>query len=145
MRKFTLIMASVAMSVFFAGLAFADVPPGAQQQGYSLFEQMDQNGDGIVSESEFQAYSLREQDKTQLFAVIDQNGDGIISESEWRAYQESGAVQPRATEEPMAAEEPVKEERRRRNVGDVWDEQVYDVNDPRKIEPKSRGTRVQPE
>lgn len=144
MRKFTLIMASVAMSVLFAGLASADVPPGAQQQGYSLFEQMDQNGDGIVSESEFRAYSLREQDKTQLFAVIDQNGDGVISESEWRAYQESGAVQPRATEEPMAAEEPVKE-RRRRNVGDVWDEQVYDVNDPRKIEPKSRGTRVQPE
>ncbi len=143
MRKFSFIMASVAMSVVFAGLAFADVPPGARQQGYSLFEQMDQNGDGIVSESEFQAYSLREQDKTQLFAVIDQNGDGVISESEWRAYQESGAVQP--MEEPMAVEEPVQVERRRRNVGDVWDEQVYDVNDPRKIQPKSRGTRVQPE
>ena len=96
-----------------------------------------------MSESEFQAYSLREQDKTQLFAVIDQNGDGVISESEWRAYQESGAVQP--MEEPMAVEEPVQVERRRRNVGDVWDEQVYDVNDPRKIQPKSRGTRVQPE
>jgi hypothetical protein len=142
MRMFTIIMASVAISLFGAGLAFADIGAGVQQQEYSLFEQMDQNGDGIVSESEFQSYSLKEQDKTQLFAVIDQNGDGVISESEWTAYQE--AEQPMATEEPMAVEEPVKEKKRSSNA-DVWDEQVYDVNDPRKIEPKDRSMKGQSE
>ncbi|EMG37195.1 EF-hand domain pair [Desulfocurvibacter africanus PCS] len=141
MRKLTIIMASVAISLFGASLAFADIGPGVQQQEYSLFEQMDQNGDGIVSESEFQEYSLKEQDKTQLFAVIDQNGDGVISESEWIAYQE--AEQPMATEEPMAVEEPVKEKRGSR--ADVWDEQVYDVNDPRKIEPKDKSMKGQSE
>lgn len=137
MRKLIIIMASVAIALIGIGLAFADIPPGAQQQGYSLFEQMDRNGDGIVSESEFQSYSLEAQDKTQLFAVIDQNGDGIISMTEWQSYQESGVVQPRAAEEPMAAEEPVKE-KKRSSFADVWDEQVYDVNDPRKIEPKDK-------
>ncbi|WP_027366515.1 EF-hand domain-containing protein [Desulfocurvibacter africanus] len=141
MRKLTIIMASVAISLLGAGLAFADIGPGVQQQEYSLFEQMDQNGDGIVSESEFQEYSLKEQDKTQLFAVIDQNGDGVISENEWIAYQE--AEQPMATEEPMAVEEPVKEKRGSR--ADVWDEQVYDVNDPRKIEPKDKSMKGQSE
>ncbi len=88
-----------------AGIGHADVSPGMQREA-SLFEQMDQNSDGIVSQSEFEQYSLEEQDKTQLFAIIDQNGNGVISESEWRSYQERGAVQPRAMEEP-AMEEPM--------------------------------------
>lgn len=137
MRKLMFTLASVGVVFLCVGVAQADVAPGAGQAGYSLFEQMDQNGDGSVSQSEFQAYNLGEQDKTQLFSVIDQNKDGTISESEWQAYQAGGVQQPRAAEEPMAAEEPQKE---RKFSGDVWDEQTYDVNDPRKIEPKDRGT-----
>jgi hypothetical protein len=144
MRKLTIIMASVAISLFGACLAFADIGPGVQQQEYSLFEQMDQNGDGIVSESEFQSYSMREQDKTELFAIIDKDGNGVISMTEWQSYQETRTTQPMATEEPMAVEEPVKEEKRSSNA-DVWDEQVYDVNDPRKIEPKRQGMTESPE
>lgn len=131
MRKLTFTLASAAITLLCAGAAFADIAPGAPQAGYGLFEQMDQNGDGVITESEFQAYDLEAKDKTQLFAVIDQNGDGTISQSEWQAYQ-AGA------ETPMPAEQKTKE---RRNTGDVWDEQTYNVNDPRKIGPESEATK----
>lgn len=91
-----------------AGVGQADIAPSMQGEA-SLFEQMDQNADGIVSQSEFEQYSMEEQDKTQLFAVIDQNGDGVISASEWQSYKESGVVQPRAAEEP-AMEQPMSPE-----------------------------------
>ncbi len=137
MRKLTFTLASAAITLLCAGAAFADIAPGAPQAGYGLFEQMDQNGDGVITESEFQAYDLEAKDKTQLFAVIDQNGDGTISQSEWQAYQ-AGDIQTRAAEEPMPAEQKTKE---RRNTGDVWDEQTYNVNDPRKIGPESEATK----
>jgi hypothetical protein len=138
--KVSVIATAAVAALLLAGSAYADVPAGTQQEGVTLFEQMDQDGDGVVSQGEFEEYSLEEGDKTQLFGVIDQNADGSISESEWRAYEagETGAAaeQPMATEEPMTTEEPVQE--KRRSTGDVWDEQTYDVNDPRKIEPEDK-------
>ena len=161
--KGTVIATAAVAALLLAGSAYADVPAGMQQEGVTLFEQMDEDGDGVVTQSEFEEYSLEEGDKAQLFGVIDQNNDGIISESEWRAYQagDTGAAveQPMATEEPMTESgqtsqeeraygpgvvnkqrQIMREEERGAARGDVWDTQVYDVNDPRKIEPKSRGT-----
>lgn len=144
MKKLTVIMTSTAVALLCAGAASADVPPGAGQAQYSLFEQIDQNGDGIISDSEFQQYSLQGQDRQQLFSIIDQNSDGQISQSEWQAYKdgEIRAEQPRAMEEPMPAE-PAQEEEERGFTGDVWDEQTYDVNDPVKIEPEREGETTQ--
>lgn len=98
---------SIMAVLLCAGISYADVAPGAQQAGGSLFEQMDQNGDGAISQTEFEQYSMEEGDKTQLFSTIDQDADGSITQSEWQSY-ESGAAGQRqmgAEEQEMGAEE----------------------------------------
>lgn len=104
----TVIASSALALLLGAGIAQADVAPGMQQEEVSLFEQMDQNTDGIVSQSEFEQYSLGRQEKVQIFTVIDKDGDGTITVTEWRLYQESEVMQPRAAEEP-AMEQPMEQ------------------------------------
>lgn len=64
-----------------------DQPPaGSSSPAQSLFSQVDTNGDGSISESEFEnALGSAGADKTQaddLFSKIDTNGDGSISTDE---------------------------------------------------------------
>lgn len=125
MRKLTIIMVSVAISLFGASLAFADVAPGMQQEGVSLFEQMDQDSDGVVSESEFEQYSMKEQDKTEIFTVIDQDGDKTITATEWQSYREGSAMQPRAAEEP-AMEQPMEQPMSPEEKSAVEDEELQE-------------------
>ncbi|MFO7595965.1 MAG: EF-hand domain-containing protein [Desulfocurvibacter africanus] len=138
---------SILTLLLSAGIGHADVAPGMQQEGASLFEQMDQNADGTVSQGEFEQYSLEEQDKTQLFAIIDQNGDGMISESEWQSYKEGGAMQPRAAEEP-AMEQPMSPEEESVMEDEETSERAYGSgveNKQRRIldEKMSRGSEQQ--
>jgi Ca2+-binding EF-hand superfamily protein len=67
-----------------------DQPPaGSSSSVQSLFNQIDANGDGSISESEFEsALGSAGADKTQadqLFSKIDTNGDGSISSDEMQS------------------------------------------------------------
>lgn len=60
---------------------------GGEQQDQSLFQKMDENKDGQVSQQEFSDYSFEDQDKTQLFNMLDEQGKGQIDQQQWQMKQ----------------------------------------------------------
>lgn len=114
---------SILAALLCAGVSYADVAPGAQQAEGGLFEQMDQDGDGVVSDTEFEEYRTKKGDETMLFSTIDQNADGSISQSEWRAYesgQQMGAQeQEMGTQEQKMGEQPRSESSEQIDTGET--------------------------
>ncbi len=114
---------SILAALLCAGVSYADVAPGAQQAEGGLFEQMDQDGDGVVSDTEFEEYRTEKGDETMLFSTIDQNADGSISQSEWRAYesgQQMGAQeQEMGTQEQEMGEQPRSESSEQIDTGET--------------------------
>jgi hypothetical protein len=89
----TLALAGTALPAIL--LAQAAMPPGPM-----TFSDMDKNGDGVVTEQEFnearakrmseraaQGYPLRNAGKAPPFSAIDTNGDGKVTPDEFAAGQ----------------------------------------------------------
>lgn len=75
-----LLLASAAFGLLsFAAPAFADSHGGKGKK----FEQMDTNGDGSVSESEFLANAKAK------FQKLDSDGDGLLTKAEGKKHREA--------------------------------------------------------
>lgn len=90
--KKLLIALTCTAGLLVAGSAQAGIfGGGGEQQDQSLFQKMDENQDGQVSQQEFSDYSFEDQDKTQLFNMLDEQGKGQIDQQQWQMKQgESG-------------------------------------------------------
>jgi len=126
MRKFTFMLAAIAMTFLCAGAVQADVPPGEPGTALPLFEDMDQDGDGVVTQQEFVEYEFDEQQRIELFSVMDQNGDGEISRQEWEAYREQMGLD--SMEDSQVREAPRY---------DAWDQQVPPSGRPTQATPRT--------
>ena len=71
----------MALSVFGAGLAFAERDEGREHQ--DMFKEADTNNDGKVSYEEFKIQ--HEKHMEEMFKMLDTNGDGFIDETEKKA------------------------------------------------------------
>lgn len=110
---------SILAALLCAGVSYADVAPGAQQAEGGLFEQMDQDGDGVVSDTEFEEYRTEKGDETMLFSTVDQNADGTISQSEWQAYESGSGQQEMGAQEPEMGEQPRSESSEQIDTGET--------------------------
>lgn len=75
MRRYFLIAPIAAVLAFASGSVFAQ--NGGDNT--NIYSAMDDNGDGVVSESEFSEYY----DESDIFEVWDVNNDGWVSEEEF--------------------------------------------------------------
>ena len=114
MKKMLLVLTCMA-AFLFAGVAQAGIFGGGSEEseGQSLFEKIDQDSDGVITQQEFQDFSLEDEDKTRLFEMLDEQGQGQITKDQWRSMKEShtGLSAPSeeqpygATEQPYGATE----------------------------------------
>ncbi len=96
MKKLILVVSCMA-GLLFAGVAQAGIfggSGGEQQtsgqessQDQGLFQKIDENQDGQISQQEFEAYEFKDQEKSKLFSTIDENQDGQITQEELTTYE----------------------------------------------------------
>ena len=84
-----LLFVTCTAGLLFAGVAQAGIFGGGGEQDQSLFQRMDENQDGQVTQEEFEGYSFDDEEKSKLFSAIDQNQDGQITQEELTAYEAS--------------------------------------------------------
>ncbi|MEM9494823.1 MAG: hypothetical protein AAGA09_02375, partial [Pseudomonadota bacterium] len=54
------------------------------------FERLDANGDGVISEADFdQRDAEKAERRAEMLAAADQNNDGAVSRDEWDAHREA--------------------------------------------------------
>jgi len=108
MKKMLLVLTCMA-AFLFAGVAQAGIFGGGSEEGegQSLFEKSDQDSDGVITQQEFQDFSLEDKDKTRLFEMLDEQGQGQITKDQWRSMKESQTGMSAPGEQPMGAEDPM--------------------------------------
>ncbi|EGJ49001.1 EF-hand domain-containing protein [Desulfocurvibacter africanus] len=85
-----LLFVTCTAGLLFAGVAQAGIfGGGGEQQDQGLFQKIDENQDGQVTQEEFEGYSFEDQEKSKLFSTVDQNQDGQITQEELTSYESS--------------------------------------------------------
>lgn len=79
MRKLVIVSGFAAASLI-AGSAMAQDAPPPGQRGERMWEELDANGDGLITLSEMDARHR------EMFSAADANGDGAISKDEMKAH-----------------------------------------------------------
>jgi hypothetical protein len=104
MKRILIVLTCMA-GLSIAGFAQAGIYGGSgEQQDQNLFQKMDENQDGQISQQEFSNHDFEEQDKTQLFNMLDEQGQGQIDQQQWQMKKQggtSGSMQEMGTQEEM--------------------------------------------
>ncbi|EMG37192.1 hypothetical protein PCS_02030 [Desulfocurvibacter africanus PCS] len=106
MKRILIVLTCMA-GLSIAGVAQAGIfGGGGEQQDQNLFQKVDENQDGQISQQEFSDYDFEEQDKTQLFNMLDEQGQGQIDQQQWQMKKQggtSGSMQDMGTQEETGA------------------------------------------
>lgn len=98
MHKIILPLIIAALAIPAAVMAAPGGGPGKGMRG-SLFQQMDSNGDGVITAEEHAASAA------ERFAAMDTNGDGKLTQDEIRQQRQkncpAGMNCPRGNQAPM--------------------------------------------
>ncbi len=58
-----------------------------ERRGPPAFADLDLDADGVLTFAEFEQHKIRRGDHATLFNRVDQNGDGSILEDEWSSHK----------------------------------------------------------
>lgn len=61
-----------------------------ERRGPPPFSELDLNADGVLTMAEFEQHQLPRGDHASLFNRVDENGDGSILEDEWSSHKPPG-------------------------------------------------------
>ncbi len=78
--------ATCAAMLFLVGLGQAADIGGERIADWGLFESIDADRNGWISQQEVQLYGLEHPDAQTPFADIDVDGNGVVSWQEWADY-----------------------------------------------------------
>lgn len=82
--------AMCAATLFFGGMAHAAEVGGGRMADWGLFESIDADRNGWISQQELQVYGTEHPEAQPPFADIDADQNGTVSWQEWAVYGVGG-------------------------------------------------------